>query len=41
MNTVITKLQGEQVNEFMGLDKKLLIKANAADFANDPQVIGT
>jgi ribose transport system substrate-binding protein len=40
MNTVITKLQGGQVNEFMGLDTKLLTKANATDFANDPQVTG-
>ena len=29
MNTVITKLQGGQVNEFLGLDTKLLTKANA------------
>ena len=40
MNTVITKLQGGQVNEFLGLDTKLLTKANAAEFANDPQVTG-
>jgi len=40
MNTVITKLQGGQVNEFMGLDTKLLTEANATDFANDPQVTG-
>ena len=40
MNTVITKLEGGQVNEFMGLGTKLLTKANAAEFASDPQVTG-
>lgn len=40
MNTVVTRLQGGQVNELMGLDTKQLTEANAADFANDPQVTG-
>ena len=40
MNTVITKLEGGEVKDFMGLGTKLLTKANAAEFANDPQVTG-
>jgi ribose transport system substrate-binding protein len=40
MNIVLTKLQGGEVKEFMGLGTKLLTKDNAAEFANDPQVTG-
>jgi ribose transport system substrate-binding protein len=40
MNTVITKLEGGDVKDFMGLGTRLLTKANAAEFANDPQVTG-
>ena len=37
MNIVLTKLTGGEVKDFVGLGTKLLTKANAADFANDPQ----
>jgi ribose transport system substrate-binding protein len=40
MNIMVTKLNGGDVKEFMGLGTKLLTKDNAADFANDPQVTG-
>jgi ABC-type sugar transport system substrate-binding protein len=40
MNIVVTKLQGGDVKEFVGLGTKLLTKDNAAEFANDPQVTG-
>jgi ribose transport system substrate-binding protein len=40
MNTMITKLNGGDVKDFMGLGTKLLTKENAAEFANDPQVTG-
>ncbi|MBN9008841.1 MAG: substrate-binding domain-containing protein [Rhizobiales bacterium] len=40
MNIVLTNLTGGQVPEFMGLGTKLLIKENADEFANDPQVTG-
>ena len=40
MNIVLTKLQGGEVQPFMGLGTKLLTKDNAAEFANDPQVTG-
>ncbi len=40
MNTVVTKLEGGEVKDFVGLGTKLLTKANAAEFANDPQVTG-
>jgi ribose transport system substrate-binding protein len=40
MNIVLTKLQGGNVKEFVGLGTKLLTKDNAAEFANDPQVTG-
>lgn len=40
MNTVLTKLEGGSVKEFVGLGTKLLTKANSDEFANDPQVTG-
>ncbi len=40
MNIVLTNLTGGKVQNFVGLGTKLLTKANAADFANDPQVTG-
>lgn len=40
MNIVLTKLTGGDVPEFVGLGTKLLTKANADEFANDPQVTG-
>lgn len=40
MNTVLTKLTGGDVKHDVGLGTKLLTKANAAEFANDPQVTG-
>lgn len=40
MNTVLTKLGGGEVQHDVGLGTNLLTKANASDFANDPQVTG-
>jgi ribose transport system substrate-binding protein len=40
MNLMVTKLNGGDVKDFIGLGTKLLTKANAAEFANDPQVTG-
>jgi ribose transport system substrate-binding protein len=40
MNIVLTKLGGGDVPHDIGLGTNLLTKANAADFANDPQVTG-
>jgi ribose transport system substrate-binding protein len=40
MNIMLTKLTGGEVKDFIGLGTKLLIKTNAPDFANDPQVTG-
>lgn len=40
MNIVLTKLGGGEVPHDIGLGTNLLTKANAADFANDPQVTG-
>ncbi len=40
MNIILTKLTGGEVKDFVGLGTKLLTKANAAEFANDPQVTG-
>lgn len=40
LNTVITYLQGGQVEPFVGLGTSMLTAANAADFADDPQVTG-
>lgn len=40
MNIVLTKLQGGDVPKDVPLGTKLLTKANAAEFANDPQVTG-
>ncbi|MDQ6435734.1 substrate-binding domain-containing protein [Mesorhizobium sp. LHD-90] len=40
MNIVLTKLGGGEVPRDIGLGTKLLTKANAAEFAEDPQVTG-
>jgi ribose transport system substrate-binding protein len=40
MNIIVTKLNGGDVKEFVGLGTKMLTKDNAAEFANDPQVTG-
>jgi ribose transport system substrate-binding protein len=40
LNTVMTYLTGGNVENFVGLGTKLLTKANADEFANDPQVTG-
>jgi ribose transport system substrate-binding protein len=40
MNIVLTKLGGGEVPHDIGLGTKLLTKANAAEFAEDPQVTG-
>ena len=40
MNIVLTKLGGGEVQHDIGLGTKLLTKANAAEFAQDPQVTG-
>jgi ribose transport system substrate-binding protein len=40
INTMITHLQGGEVEAFVGLGTSMLTAANAADFANDPQVTG-
>jgi ribose transport system substrate-binding protein len=40
MNIVLTKLGGGDVPHDIGLGTKLLTKANAAEFAEDPQVTG-
>ena len=40
MNIMLTKLTGGAVKDFVGLGTRLLTKANAAEFANDPQVTG-
>lgn len=40
LNTMITHLQGGEVEAFVGLGTSMLTAANAADFAQDPQVTG-
>jgi ribose transport system substrate-binding protein len=40
MNIIVTKLNGGDVKDFVGLGTKLLTKDNAAEFASDPQVTG-
>ncbi|MBU2868420.1 substrate-binding domain-containing protein [Pacificibacter marinus] len=40
LNQVMAAITGAETQEFIGLDTKLLVAANAVDFANDPQVTG-